>query len=189
MPRGNAGIPSSPPESSGRYGNVPAFLLPLVRTGDSNPNVNILRTPNHFRFSLDTQSPEWQSISLHAVLAQLDRACDYESQGRGFESLTPHHLKHGAPSKGLFSYLYTVQGFEPQGRKCPVGTCGLSEAKPMSVAARQRGNPSRRTTDYEEPLARGSFRMRARYRGFEPRRIYLLFGGYKAVPPQPRSLR
>ena len=29
----------------------------------------------------------------HALVAQLDRASDYESEGQGFESLRAHHLK------------------------------------------------------------------------------------------------
>ena len=30
------------------------------------------------------------SLVFYAALAQLDRASDYESEGRGFESLMPH---------------------------------------------------------------------------------------------------
>ena len=45
-------------------------------------------------FKLDMQTKACHYYISHAALAQLDRACDYESQGRGFESLTPHHLKH-----------------------------------------------------------------------------------------------
>lgn len=37
---------------------------------------------------------------LYAVLAQLDRASGFEPEGRGFESLTPHHKT--IPLRGRF---------------------------------------------------------------------------------------
>ncbi len=45
----------------------------------------------NFVISLDSMTDAWHPIYSHAALAQLDRVFDYESKGRGFESLTPHH--------------------------------------------------------------------------------------------------
>ena len=40
--------------------------------------------------------PGFESLPLrHAPLAQLDRASDYESEGRGFDSLRAHHYSGG----------------------------------------------------------------------------------------------
>ena len=41
---------------------------------------------------------------MYAAVAQLDRVTDYESVGRGFESLSPYHLKtRNRLDSGLFS--------------------------------------------------------------------------------------
>ena len=45
---------------------------------------------------------------LHAPIAQLDRVTDYESVGRGFESLSAYHLKSlKLYGFRLFSYFLT----------------------------------------------------------------------------------
>ena len=44
--------------------------------------------------------------SAYAPIAQLDRVTDYESVGRGFESLSAYHLKSPeSQDSGLFSYF------------------------------------------------------------------------------------
>ena len=45
-----------------------------------------------------------------ALVAQLDRVLDYESRGRGFESLRAHH-KNKDRAKPLFLFLW-LEGFE-----------------------------------------------------------------------------
>ena len=48
----------------------------------------------------------------HAAIAQLDRVTDYESVGRGFESLLPYQKIIPIPF-GMGIIFYTVNGLEP----------------------------------------------------------------------------
>ena len=58
-----------------------------------------------FNFTLDAPPQEWHFNYCNAALPQLDRGSDYESERRGFESLTPHHLQSERPSNGAFFCL------------------------------------------------------------------------------------
>ena len=59
---------------------------------------------------------------MYAAIAQLDRVTDYESVGRGFESLSPYQK-----SRYPFGYLLFcfVRGLELCKCKCPVDTCSF----------------------------------------------------------------
>ena len=52
---------------------------------------------------------------MHAPIAQLDRVTDYESVGRGFESLSAYHEK-GYPIWDNPFYIILLKGLEPS--KC-----------------------------------------------------------------------
>lgn len=56
-----------------------------------------------FKKVLDELPPTCEYIPCAAALAQLDRAFDYESKGRRFESYMPHHNAfEGGPIRPSF---------------------------------------------------------------------------------------
>ena len=57
------------------------------------------------KLSLDSVSVQCEYSPCVAALAQLDRAFDYESKGRRFESYMPHQLEMKASGNGGFSFL------------------------------------------------------------------------------------
>ena len=54
----------------------------------------------------------------HAAIAQLDRVTDYESVGRGFESLSPYQ-KQETPS-GVSCFCFLAEGTRRSKCECPV---------------------------------------------------------------------
>ena len=55
----------------------------------------------------------------HAAIAQLDRVTDYESVGRGFESLLPYQKEKHHPIGWCFSFS-CWKGLEPSKSELPV---------------------------------------------------------------------
>ena len=53
----------------------------------------------------------------------------------------PPSIAYEPPARGSFHIKGTCRGFEPRGRNAPVARCGLSAAKPMSVAEGDAGIP------------------------------------------------
>ena len=97
---------------------------------------------------------------LHAPIAQLDRVTDYESVGRGFESLSAYQ-KYGIGFR-LSHIFYTPTGLEESNCNSPVDCCRrrLDGGEPLFsfASAKENANEALRRT-FAKQIKTSSLRL------------------------------
>ena len=81
-----------------------------------------------------------------ALVAQLDRVSDYESEGRGFESLPAHQRRGSKETRNLFFFCRFRKSLEGTRTARPAALRPGRGGQSCGLSARARESPFRRTT-------------------------------------------
>src|SRR5262245_23543186 len=108
----------------------------------------------------------------NAPVAQLDRASDYESEGRTFESFRARHCSCHQPlvlSFAIVAFSVAGVGRPPVGREVAIVTVGFSDedqgAKVLVQVRRYHGTPAVLSLRIDLPIGRNHKTVRDRDRG------------------------